>query len=139
MQVGLIKWTERPSTWIEGPTCSTYRDLLARSTTMGFMHPWIKMSVKQEAEMCQTQADRPRRVRPAYQLSASNRRNPPPPSRQDQERPREGRRQMARIPAGRPRRGRPAPLCSVECSSSRGSYVNRLSCLHLTPRPITNL
>ena len=25
-QVGLIKWTERPSTWIEGPTCSTYRD-----------------------------------------------------------------------------------------------------------------
>ena len=23
---------------------------------MDFMHPWIKMSVKREAEMCQTQA-----------------------------------------------------------------------------------
>ena len=39
LQVGLIKWTERPSTWIEGPTCSIYQDLLARSTTMEFMHP----------------------------------------------------------------------------------------------------
>ena len=96
LQVGLIKWTERPSTWIEGPTCSTYRNLLAQNTTMDFMHPWIKMSVNPEAEMCQTQAGRP-----AYQLSASNQRNPPPPSRQDQERPRKGRRQTARIP-GRP-------------------------------------
>ena len=52
LQVGLIKWTERPSTWIEGPTCSTYQDLLDRSTTMEFMHPLIKMSVKREAEMC---------------------------------------------------------------------------------------
>ena len=34
---------------------------------MDFMHPWIKMSVKQEAEMCQTQAGRPRGGRPAYQ------------------------------------------------------------------------
>ena len=39
LQVGLIKWNERPSTWIERPTCSTYRDHLARSTTMDFMHP----------------------------------------------------------------------------------------------------
>ena len=59
LQVGLIKWTERPSTWIEMPTCSTYQDHLARSTTMDFMHSWIKMSVKREAEMCQTQAGRP--------------------------------------------------------------------------------
>ena len=66
LQVGLIKWTERPSTWIEKPTYITYRDLLAWSTTMDFMHPWIKMSVKQEAEMSQTQAGRPRTGRPAY-------------------------------------------------------------------------
>ena len=65
LQVCLIKWTERPSTWIEKPTYITYRDLLAWSTTMDFMHPWIKMSVKQEAEMCQTQAGRPRRGPPA--------------------------------------------------------------------------
>jgi len=66
LQVGLINWTERPSTWIEKPTCNTYRYLLARNTTMDFMHPWIKMSVKQEAEMSQTQAGRPRTGRPAY-------------------------------------------------------------------------
>ena len=35
LQVGLIKWTERPSTWIEGPTCSTYPDLLARNHLSG--------------------------------------------------------------------------------------------------------
>ena len=51
--------TERPSTWIKRPICSTYRDLLARSTTMDFMHPLIKMSVKRRAEMCQLQAGRP--------------------------------------------------------------------------------
>ena len=66
MQVGLIKWTERPSTWIKRPTCSTYRSRLGRNTTMDFMHPWIKMSVKREAEMCQTQAGQPRRGRLAY-------------------------------------------------------------------------
>ena len=66
LQVGLIKWTERPSTRIEGPTCSTYRNLLAGNTTMDIMHPWIKMSVKRETEMCQTQASWPRRGRPAY-------------------------------------------------------------------------
>ena len=33
---------------------------------MDFMHPWIKMSVKREAEMGQTQAGRPRRVQPTY-------------------------------------------------------------------------
>ena len=54
LQVVLIKWNERPSTWIEGPTCSTFRDLLAWSTTMDFMNPWIKMSVKREAETCRT-------------------------------------------------------------------------------------
>ena len=59
LQVGLIKWTERPSTWIERPTCSMYRDLLGQNTTMDFMHPWIKMSVKREAETCRTQAGRP--------------------------------------------------------------------------------
>ena len=59
LQVVLIKWNERPSTWIEGPTCKTYRNLLAGNTTMDFMLPWIKMSVKWEAEMCQTQASRP--------------------------------------------------------------------------------
>ena len=66
LQVGLIKWTERPSTWIERPTCSTYRSRLGRNTTMDFIHMWIKMSVKREAEMCQTQAGWPRGGRPAY-------------------------------------------------------------------------
>ena len=66
LKVGLIKWTERPSTWIEGPTYSTYRNLLAQNTTMNFMHPWIKMSEKREAKMSQTQAGRPRRGWPAY-------------------------------------------------------------------------
>ena len=54
---------------------------------MDFMHPWIKMSVKREPEICQTQASRPTSfsVKPK-QL--------PPPSKGDQERPREGRLQM---------------------------------------------
>ena len=59
IQANTKDMTERPSTWIKGPVYSTYPDLLARSTTMDFMHPWIKMSVKWEAEMCQTQAGRP--------------------------------------------------------------------------------
>ena len=66
LQVGLIKWTERPSTWIKRLTCSIYRNPLGRNTTMDFIHMWIKMSVKREAEMCQTQAGQPRRGRPAY-------------------------------------------------------------------------
>ena len=66
IQANTKDMTERPSTWIKGPICSTYRDLLARSATMDFMHPWVKMSVKREAEMGQTQAGRPRRGRPAY-------------------------------------------------------------------------
>ena len=66
LQVGLIKWTERPSTWIKRPTCSTYRNLLGRNTTMDFIHMWIKMSVKRETEMCQTLAGRLRRGWPAY-------------------------------------------------------------------------
>ena len=59
LKVGLIKWTERPSTWSKRPTCSTYRNPLGQNTTMDFIHMWIKMSVKREAEMCQTQAGRP--------------------------------------------------------------------------------
>ena len=55
----MIKWTEMPRTWIKRPTCSTYRNLLGRNTTMDFIHMWIKMSVKREAEMCQTQAGGP--------------------------------------------------------------------------------
>ena len=39
LQVGLIKWTERPSTWIESLTCSNYQDLLGRRTTMDFHAP----------------------------------------------------------------------------------------------------
>ena len=35
LQVGLIKWTERPSTWIGGPTCNTYPDLLTRNRLSG--------------------------------------------------------------------------------------------------------
>ena len=72
LQVGLMKWTERPSTWIKGPTCSTYPDLLGRSTTMDFMHPLINMSVKRRAEMCQLQAGRPRGGRPAYNFYRSS-------------------------------------------------------------------
>ena len=35
LQVGLIKWTERPSTWIEGPTCNTYPYLLTWNRLSG--------------------------------------------------------------------------------------------------------
>ena len=94
LQVGLIKWTDRPSTWIKRPTCSTYRNLLGWNTTMDFIHMWIKMSVKREAEMCQTQGGRPT----IFSFEATQH---TPSSREDQERPREGRRQMAKIP-GRP-------------------------------------
>ena len=62
IQTNTKDMTERPSTWIKGPICSTYRDLLARSTTMDFMHPLIQMSVKREAKTCQTQAGRPTKV-----------------------------------------------------------------------------
>ena len=91
--------TKRPSTWIKGPICSTCRDLLARSTTMDFMHPLIKMSVKRRAEMYQLQAGWPTN----FSFEATQ---PPPPSRQHQERPREGRCQTEEIP-GRPAYGRP--------------------------------
>ena len=46
--------TERPSTWIKGSIFSTCQDLLDRSTTMDFMHPWIKMSVKRESDLWDT-------------------------------------------------------------------------------------
>ena len=39
LQVCLIKWTERPSTWIEGPTCSTHPNLLARNRLYGLHAP----------------------------------------------------------------------------------------------------
>jgi hypothetical protein len=58
--------TERPSTWIKRPICSTYRDLLDRSTTMDFIHMLISKPVKRRAEMCQLQAGWPRGGRPAY-------------------------------------------------------------------------
>ena len=139
LQVGLIKWTERPSTWIKRPTCSTYRILLGRNTTMDFIHMWIMMSVKREAEMCQTQASRPRRGRPASNCQHSGNATTTNFRKQSQTSV------QRRWPGGqnprpaRPRGGQPAPLCSVSCSSSRGSYVNRPSCLQLTPRPNTNL
>ena len=57
-QVGLIKWIKRPSTWIKGPTCCAYPDLLARTTSLDFIHMLIKKSVKRRAETCRTQAGR---------------------------------------------------------------------------------
>ena len=92
--------TERPSTWIKGPIFSTCRDLLDRSTTMDFMHPLIKMSVKRRAEMYQLQAGWPT-------IFSFEPTSPPPPSRQDPERPQEGRLQTEVI-TGRPGYGRPA-------------------------------
>jgi len=53
IQANTKDMTERPSTWIKGPICNTYRDLSSRSTTMDFMHPLISKPVKQRAEMCQ--------------------------------------------------------------------------------------
>ena len=90
--------TERPSTWIKGPIFSTCRDLLDRSTTMDFMHPLIKMSVKWRAEMSQLQAE----------FSTLNQRN----LHRHQEEIRSVHEKVGakqRISqAGRPRRGRPA-------------------------------
>ena len=63
--------TEMPSTWIKGPIFSTCRDLLDWSTTMDFMHPLFKMSVKRRAEMCQLQASRPMGGGPAYNFQLS--------------------------------------------------------------------
>ena len=59
IQTNTKDMTERPSTWIKGPICNTYRDLLARSTTIDFMHSLIKMLVKREVKTCQIQASRP--------------------------------------------------------------------------------
>ena len=123
--------TERPSTWIKGPIFSTCRDLLDRSTTMDFMHPLIKTSVKQRAEKCQLQA--------GLQFSALNQHN----LHRHQEEIRSVHEKVSakwrKSQAGWPRRGWPAPLCSILSSSSRGSYVNRPSCVHPTPRPNTDL
>ena len=68
IQVNTKVMTERPSTWIKGPISSTYRDLLARSTTMDFMYLLISKPVKWRAEMCQLQAGRTRVGRPAYKF-----------------------------------------------------------------------
>jgi len=86
--------TERPSTWTKRPICSTYPELLARSTTMDFMHPLTSKPVKRRAETCQLEAGRPTN----FSVDAKQ---PPLPSREDQEHPQEGRHQTERIP-GRP-------------------------------------
>ena len=103
------------------------------------MHSWIKMLVKREAEMCQTQAGRPRRGWPAnkYQLQTDT------TIHRHLEKIRSVHEKVVakwmKSQAGRPRGGQPAPLCSVSSSSSHGSYVNRPSCIHPTPRPNTDL
>jgi hypothetical protein len=118
--------TERPSTSIKWAIFSTCRDLLDRNTTMDLIHMLISKPVKWRAEMCQLQAGRPT-------IFSFEPMQPTPTSGGDQERPREGRRPTEEIT------GRPAPLCSVSSSSSCGSYVNRPSCVHPTPRPNTDL
>ena len=100
IQANTKDMTERPSTWIKGCICSTYRDLLARSTTMDFMHLLISKPVKRRAEMWQLQAGRPT----IFSVEAKQ---PTPTLGGDQERPREGRQQMEEI-LGRPAYGRPA-------------------------------
>ena len=90
IQANTKDMTERPSTWIKGPICSTYRDLLARSTTMDFMHLLISKPVKWRAEMCQLQAGRPTIF--SFEPTQLT-----PTLGGDQERPREGRRQMEEI------------------------------------------
>ena len=131
-QANIKLMTERPSTWIKGPIFSTCRDLLDQRTTMDFMHPLFKMSVKWRAEMCQLQAGSLGEAGRPIILSFEPTQPTPTPGG-DQERPREGRCQMEETP------GRPAPHCSVSSSSLRGSYVNRLSRVHPTPRPNTDL
>ena len=44
LQVGLIKWTKRPNTWIKGPTCSTCPDLLAQNRLSG-LHTHVDQEV----------------------------------------------------------------------------------------------
>ena len=60
LQVGLIKWTERPSTWIKGPTCSTYPDLLAQNRLSG-LHTHVDQDVGETGGR-----DVPDPGRPAY-------------------------------------------------------------------------
>ena len=48
LEAGLIKWTERPSTWTEGPTCSTYPYLLARNHLSG-LHTHIDQVIDSTA------------------------------------------------------------------------------------------
>ena len=66
IQANMKVMTERPSTWIKRPICSTYRDLLGRSTTMDFIDMLISKPVRRRAKMCQLQAGRPRGGRRAY-------------------------------------------------------------------------
>ena len=79
---------------------------------MDFMHPWIKMSVKREAEMCQTQAGRPTNCQ--LQTDATLHRH------LDKIRSvhEKGGCERRKSQAGWPGRGRPAPLCSVSSSST---------------------
>ena len=85
---------------------------------MDFMHPWIKKSMKREAEMCQTQADRPRRGRTAtncqLQTDATLHRH------LDKIRSihEKGGCERRKSQAGQPGRGLPASLCSVLSSST---------------------
>ena len=97
------------------------------------VEPLIDASVKWRAEMSQTQAVRPinhvfwtqsfstdlqEPIQAVHKKSVAKWWNPQ---------------------AGRPKGGRLAPHFSVSSSSSRGSYVNRPSCLQVTPRPNTDL
>ena len=126
LQVGLIKWTERPSTWIKRPTCSTYRNPLGRNTTMEFMHPWVKMSAKWEAEMSQTQAGRP------TNCHTSTRRNhyrPPGVIKSIHEKAVQI---WQRSQADQPRGGRPASLCHSSSPSFTWKLSSRPTCVKCT-------
>ena len=64
---------------------------------MDFMHPFINMSVKQRAEMCQLQAGLGEAGRPAtFSIEPTQ---PTLTPGGDQERPREGQCQMEEIPS----------------------------------------
>ena len=86
-----------------GPLSVSKRSFKTQTALSKNVHPLIIKPVKWRAETCQLQAGRPTNfsVEPTQ---------PPPPSRQDQERPREGRRQTEKIlgqPASLGEAGRP--------------------------------